>query len=1081
MLYKKVILTLYSLLISVFCISQTFDELKDSMIKLARKGDNINAIIVGEKAKVIAKINLQNNDFNYLLNCSYLSSLYEASSDYKKAIENIFETLPIAESLFGKDNLNYAGQISRLGNLYETANDSANAIPLFRQVREIRSKALENDSSLMVLYLISKADSLIIKDSLKLAEYWMMQSINYLVENKFNNNHPCYESVYKKLGDIYIKMNRINDAIELYQEELKIIKNSIGINNFDYLVANDRLVESYIKASRNSEANSALQTNIIILKNVLTIEHPDFTAFLDRSGSQYFQIGDYKKSEIYFREALTIRKKLLGTQHPDYEVSLIHMGGFYSEMGEYKKAESYYLEANTVIKKVLGTMNTVYAESLNYLGVLYDNLNDYKKAEPYLLEGLAIRKKLLKTKDLNYVASLDNLGAHYSFSTLEYIKAEPYFLEALAVTKKIFGAKQPSFSYFNILNNLGGLYSSIGEYKKSEAYYKEALAMCKNVLGTKHSKYAIILNNLVFLYYRTGDFMKSFEYLSLALDITNKNIKQNFDFLTERGKSSFFRTISSRFDLFHSLFFTSFPEYLSESSTLYNIELLTKNLVVRSSLEVRNAINNNGDTDVINSLAKLSVIKKGLANIYSHPKDKYPNDVNLLEEQADSLDKQLLNQSQEYRHEHEQSQLDWKTVQQKLKQNEVAVEFISFPYLSKHGWTDSVMYSALVLRPGYDQPKYVYLFVEKQLSSILKNDKGVLDQAYINQLYQQRESSNPLYQLIWHPLDSLLQGVTTVYASPTGLLHKIALGAIPVTDSSTVSSKYTLQIVGTTADIINKKEDFIDKKSVQQALLFGGINYDIASSKPVDFISSSTNNIYAFVPADSSRGATGKWNYLSGAFTEATEIARQFNEQKITTHFYSDSTATETLFKNMPVNTSSVIHIATHGYFFPDIVRKKDDGLQLIDDKKQTAFRVSENPLLRSGLIFAGANPSWTNPDYVSTATDDGILTAYEISNMDLSNVKLVVLSACETGLGDIKGSEGVFGLQRSFKLAGVKNIIMSLWKVPDEKTRELMQRFYQFCFSGKSISEAFNSAQNVMRNKYPDSPYYWAGFTLLQ
>ena len=183
----------------------------------------------------------------------------------------------------------------------------------------------------------------------------------------------------------------------------------------------------------------------------------------------------------------------------------------------------------------------------------------------------------------------------------------------------------------------------------------------------------------------------------------------------------------------------------------------------------------------------------------------------------------------------------------------------------------------------------------------------------------------------------------------------------------------------------------------------------------------------------------------------------------------------------MPVNKSSVLHIATHGYFFPDIVRKKDDGLQLTDDKKQTAFRVSENPLLRSGLIFAGANPSWTNPGYVSTAIDDGILTAYEISNMDLSKVKLVVLSACETGLGDIKGSEGVFGLQRSFKLAGVNNIIMSLWKVPDEKTRELMQRFYQFCFSGKSISEAFNSAQNVMRNKYPDSPYYWAGFTLLQ
>ena len=155
--------------------------------------------------------------------------------------------------------------------------------------------------------------------------------------------------------------------------------------------------------------------------------------------------------------------------------------------------------------------------------------------------------------------------------------------------------------------------------------------------------------------------------------------------------------------------------------------------------------------------------------------------------------------------------------------------------------------------------------------------------------------------------------------------------------------------------------------------------------------------------------------------------------------------------------------------------------MRLINEERQTAFKLSENPLLRSGLIFAGANPAWTNPDYVNTSTDDGILTAYEISNMDLRNVKLVVLSACETGLGDIKGSEGVFGLQRAFKLAGVKNIIMSLWKVPDEKTKELMLLFYQNCFNGRSVNEAFKSAQEEMRNKYPTFPYYWAGFTLLQ
>ena len=496
---------------------------------------------------------------------------------------------------------------------------------------------------------------------------------------------------------------------------------------------------------------------------------------------------------------------------------------------------------------------------------------------------------------------------------------------------------------------------------------------------------------------------------------------------------------------------------------------------------VRNAIYKSIDSNLIHTWDQLLLSKRLLSKIYSMPKDKHPDNIPTLEAQAENLDKQLVNLSQEYRHLHEQLQTDWKMVQQHLKQNDAAIELVSFPYFSFRGWTDSVIYIAMVLRQGYTQPKLVYLFEEKQLSTILKKEDGTLDQTYINRLYKQSKSGNPLYKLIWQPLDSLMQGVTTVYAAPSGLLHKMALGAIPANDGNTVESKYGLQIVGTTADIINKKEDFIDKKSVQQAIVFGGINYDIASLKPMDFISNADNNVYAYVPSDSTRGTSGKWNYLGGTFNEAEEVANEFKHQKITTHFYSDSIATETLFKKMPINASSIMHIATHGYFFPDIAKKKDDGIQLMNEEKQTAFKASENPLLRSGLIFAGANTAWTNPDYVSTETDDGILTAYEISNMDLSNVKLAVLSACETGLGDIKGSEGVFGLQRAFKLAGVKNIIMSLWKVPDEKTRELMQGFYQFCFNGKTISEAFNSAQNIMRNKYPASPYYWAGFTLLQ
>ncbi len=143
------------------------------------------------------------------------------------------------------------------------------------------------------------------------------------------------------------------------------------------------------------------------------------------------------------------------------------------------------------------------------------------------------------------------------------------------------------------------------------------------------------------------------------------------------------------------------------------------------------------------------------------------------------------------------------------------------------------------------------------------------------------------------------------------------------------------------------------------------------------------------------------------------------------------------------------------------------------------AFKFSENPLFRSGLLFAGANNAWLGKPLLNI--DDGILTAYEVSNLYLPNTKLVVLSACETGLGDIQGSEGVYGLQRAFKMAGVQNLIMSLWKVPDVETAEFMEIFYSNLFEGKSVNNAFYLAQNQMKNKYRTEPYKWGAWLLVR
>jgi CHAT domain-containing protein len=262
--------------------------------------------------------------------------------------------------------------------------------------------------------------------------------------------------------------------------------------------------------------------------------------------------------------------------------------------------------------------------------------------------------------------------------------------------------------------------------------------------------------------------------------------------------------------------------------------------------------------------------------------------------------------------------------------------------------------------------------------------------------------------------------------------------------------------------------------------LYGDIDYDKSGGLNSVVNDTLENNDTEFV-ANAARSGITKWNYLAGTKKEVDQIKNKSQQNGFSSTVINGPHASEESIKLLDGRaTPFVLHLATHGFFFPD--PKTDileDNIKLTSEmNKSKIFKTSDDPMMRSGLLFAGANNYW-GKTIDNLTTDDGILTANEISNLDLSACQLVVLSACETGLGDIKGSEGVFGLQRAFKMAGVKNIIMSLWKVPDTQTAELFTIFYSECFEGKSIYEAFQTAQIKMKSKY--SPYYWAGFVLLE
>ncbi len=316
----------------------------------------------------------------------------------------------------------------------------------------------------------------------------------------------------------------------------------------------------------------------------------------------------------------------------------------------------------------------------------------------------------------------------------------------------------------------------------------------------------------------------------------------------------------------------------------------------------------------------------------------------------------------------------------------------------------------------------------------------------------------------------------TIYYSPSGLLNQISFAALQA-KAETLINQYDLIQLSSTAIL----KDQLTEPQLLSTLLIGGINYDY--SKIVEF--ETVSNDLAYLDTESlknskaTRSRGESWNYLKGSFYEIEGLQQILRSNGLQFNVLSKNNATETNFKKLNGNSPKIIHIATHGFFFENQQnRQMHHGFGLNTEDR---YRFAEDPLLRSGIILAGANYAWKHGSKPNDEEEDGILTAMEISNLDLSNSDMVVLSACETGLGDIDGSEGVYGLQRAFKMAGVNIIVMSLWRVPDDETAEFMNLFYNKWLITNNIRKAFTLTQRVMQKKYKDEPEKWAAFVLFE
>jgi CHAT domain-containing protein len=385
-------------------------------------------------------------------------------------------------------------------------------------------------------------------------------------------------------------------------------------------------------------------------------------------------------------------------------------------------------------------------------------------------------------------------------------------------------------------------------------------------------------------------------------------------------------------------------------------------------------------------------------------------------------------------------EVHWHQVANSLDSSQAAVEFINVEILG----TKKVVYYALVLEKNAPAPKAIRLFEEEKLKSLL-NVKGTTKER-INRIYTQNIDS--LYALIIAPVASSIKPKKELLISVSGLLHGVSF---PVLFKG---RSLDYKLYGSTKDLLRTTTNSDDTIN---AVLFGGIDYGWQNDKN-HLNDTAERSPYRVQPFS-------KLEYTEHEVLKIDSIisGKGFKDSKV----FTKNVASEKAFRSLDGNKYDIIHLATHGYYLKKYFAEDAFGIG-------ESLGLISNPLSRTGLALAGAN-NQKGDNY----ENDGLLTGLEISQMDLSGTDLVVLSACESGLGDIISSEGVFGLQRSFKIAGIDSIIVSLWQVPDQETSELMISFYDHYFNGFTKDEALKLAQSEISLKYPE-PFYWAGFILI-
>ncbi|MCR9102391.1 MAG: CHAT domain-containing protein [bacterium] len=983
------------------------------------------------------------------------------NDDFEGALHAVIEADAIALPNWQEDQLRYATLLYKRALALLRLERPAESIPLFQQSLDIRTAVLgaEHPHTIRNLAGIARAHA-------RMGAFDKGEALLLRAKSALDTSGQAlgieYARLMRDFDYFHFLKSNFAEARHYALKSLEIREQAGLTNDRDYAA---NLLSLAMTHNRMGEYETA-ETYFHRAKRAFDLSvgplHPAYAALLLDFAINYQLKNELAKAEECYLESLDITVKTKSGQSLDYANNAEGLAHLYLQMGNFKKAKPLYLECLAIKEAHLGRAHPEYGLCLQHMAGYYFFTGNLSEAEKYATEALSIIEPLLGKSHQFTVSIMINLSMLYEAQE-KYDQAEPMMTEALQILKEHYGTSHPNYA-INLMN-LGILQTALAKYEDAENSLVTAQRLLQDAVGKETHPYTTCIGALSILMSQTGRYARALAYTHENSYIQSTIIMRGAQHLSESELTAYTNTFSGHLHQHFMVLQKSAPEPGEATGKAYDDVLFYKGYLLAIASRVKQISIN--DPALSASQQQLTELRQQLAAEYARP-PAARSGVAELEAEANAIEKTLTASVARYGEAYRQ--VSWQEVQRALQPNEAAVEFVRF----EQGGEAPPGYAALVLLAGGTAPVFVPLFPEKSLAQVMEPTEG---EPYINKINESYSwSPNPatpsIYKLVWEPLKAVLKGSQKVYFSPDGLLHQLNFGAIAAAPDKVLAEQYHLVRLRSSRQLVFEQQALTENGPV---VLLGGIRYEPAaasSAKPASAPQQAPVQYNSNNSAPRS-GAEG-WAYLDWTQTEIETIGLIAEDAGMKTRLLTGYAATEEAFRMLSTSTPSpqILHIATHGYFFPALATATTAGNE---------FQASEHPMIRSGLILANGNFAWKNGEPIAPGIDDGILTAYEIAQTNLQGTALVVLSACETGLGEINGIEGVYGLQRAFKLAGAKYIMMSLWQIPDFQTQEFMTAFYfNYLSRGLPIPEAFRAAQLEIRNRYP-APFLWAGFVLME